>query len=105
MSFELTFSEEFFLAEGEPYDRPDLALNKQGKPISVYSAIQMIPIERYKALAREVFGMTDGFCASLTAEVVLNRIRETNTCTNLQSPVSVWIDKNGDYRVSVFAAD
>jgi hypothetical protein len=28
MSFELSFAPEFFLAEGEPCDRSDLALNK-----------------------------------------------------------------------------
>jgi hypothetical protein len=39
MAFSLEFSPEFFFADGEPYDRGDLALNSNGNPVSLYSSI------------------------------------------------------------------
>lgn len=104
MSFSLSFAAGFFLAEGEPYDRSDLALNAQGKPISVYSAIQLLQRdepETWLDLAREVFGMTER-PEFLTPEAVLDKIQETDTCDDLSSPVSVYIDPEGDFQVSVY---
>ena len=103
MTFALSFSPEFFLAEGEPYDRKDIAVNDKGEPISVYSALCMMydnEPEKWKALARDVYGLAPG--KFLDPETVLTTVQETNTCTNLSSPVEVWIDKNGDYRIKVY---
>lgn len=101
MSYELSFSSEFFLAEGEPYDRSDLALNFDGNPVSVFSAICKLKenTEEWNSLAKEVFDTTGEF---LTEETVLEKIEETNTCSNLSSPVSVWIDSEGYYTVEVY---
>lgn len=102
MSYSLGFSADFFLAEGEPYDRSDLALNADGKPVSVWSAISHMkeknPIE-WAGLAREVFDCAPEF---LSEEIVLDKIRETDSCSNLSVPVRVWIDAEGNYSVEVW---
>ena len=98
MAFDLSFSPEFFFAEGEPEDRGDLALNDQGQPVSVWSALDAMPRRRWDQMARAVFGVSG---ESLTTRTVLDRIRETNTCGTLTPPVDVWIDAAGDYRVHV----
>lgn len=103
MSYELSFSPEFFLSEEEPYDRADLAVNSKGEPISVYSALCMMQKNdrnRWADLAREVFALSQP--EYLNAETVLEKVQETNTCTNLSSPVEVWIDPEGTYTVLVY---
>ncbi len=108
MSFELSFSPEFFLAEGEPYDRPDMALNSEGQPTSVWSAIgHMFDNDKkaWRSMALNVFGLRAAHADILMAEAVLSKIEETNTCTSLTSPVEVWIDEKGDYRLKVYEAD
>jgi len=104
MSFELSFSPEFYFAEGEPYDRRDLALNADGQPYSVYSAICLMAEKDKRAwrhLAKEVFGCKP---EHLTAETVLDKIQETNTCGTLSVPVDVWIDPEGYHTVEVHEA-
>jgi len=104
MSFSLSFSPAFFLAEGEPYDRSDLALNAEGEPYSVWSAICLMQEKRkrdWNAMAREVFGCKG---QHLTVETVLERIQQTDTCGTLTTPVDVWIDPDGDYRIDVHEA-
>lgn len=101
MAYDLSFAPDFFLAEGEPYDLSDLALNDSGEPVSVWSAICMMregAPEDWASLAREVF---DCESERLTPEMVLDRIRETNTCGTLRSPVDVWVDAEGWHRVYV----
>lgn len=105
MSFELSFSEEFFLGEGEPYDRPDLCANDDGRPTSVWSAILVwhheYP-EEWRAMASKLWDLYGDDAELLTGEAVLERIRETNTCTDLSSPVEVWIDSEGEFRLQVW---
>lgn len=105
MAYELSFSPEFFLGEGEPYDRSDLCVNRKGKPTSVWSAIAMMAQEEpqnWKNMAKEVFDLPQKDAHLLMAEAVLDKIRETNTCSNLSSPVEVWIDSDGTYTVEVY---
>jgi hypothetical protein len=99
MSYSLEFSPEFFLAEGEPYDRSDLALNAEGKPVSVYSALSMMSDSEWEEMARDVFDCEPDY---LDREAVLQKIQETDTCSNLSVPVRVWIDSEGDYSVEVW---
>lgn len=104
MSFSLSFSPEFFLAAGEPYDRSDLALNADGEPYSVYSAICVMADKRkrdWNHMASEVFGCKG---EHLTPETVLDKIRETDTCGTLSNPVDVWIDPEGYFTVDVHEA-
>ena len=104
MSYSLSFSPEFFFAEGEPYDRSDLALNADGEPYSVYSALclmQQKDKRAWNAMARDVFGCPG---RHLSPETVLDRIQETNRCGTISSPVDVWIDSEGHYTVDVHDA-
>ena len=105
MAYELRFSPEFFLAEGEPYDRSDLALDDKGHPLSVWSAIQKQQDEDpewWANMAREIFDLPLRDAGLLMVEGVLDKIRETNTCRNLDSPVEVYIDPEGHYTVRVW---
>ncbi len=101
MSYSLSFSPEFFLAEGEPYDRSDLALNEHGNTISVWSAISKLKenSEEWAELAKDVFDCKPEF---LTEETVLEKIQETDTCMNLSVPVMVYIDSEGNFSVEVW---
>lgn len=100
-SYELSFSPEFFFAEGEPYDGgPDLPALR---PISVWSAIEtmrMTDPNEWALLAKDVFGLNNP--NHLTPEAVLEKVQETNTCSNLSSPVRVWIDPEGYFQVRVY---
>lgn len=100
MSYELSVSPEFFFAEGEPYDGgPELPTDR---PISVWSAIESMRLKDPRAwdeLARDVFGIAGEL---LPAESVLDKIEETKTVANLDSPVRVYIDEECCYWVEVY---
>lgn len=103
MSFSLEFSEEFFFAEGEPYDRGEIATTSRSsrEPISVWSAIELMresEPNKWREMAIEVFG-ADGF---LPSEAVLSEIRRTDTCSSLSAPIRVYIDSDSRYYVEVF---
>ena len=101
MAYDLSFSPEFFLAEGEPYDRSEPCLDSQGRPASVWSAIEAkIGSEFWEDMARDVFGQPDG--TFLNAEMVLDKVRETDTCSDLGVPVRVWIDAQVYYTINVW---
>lgn len=105
MAMDLSFSPEFFLAEGEPYDRSDYAVNKRGRPVSVWSAICLLKEQRpeyWRDMAEEVFGLSAKDAELLMAEAVLDKIQETNTCDDCRSPVRVYIDREGSYSVEVW---
>jgi hypothetical protein len=98
-SYELSFSPEFFFAEGEPYD----ALSDTKRPVSVWAAIEGMRLhhpEQWAELAKEVFGLDNP--EYLTSETVMDKIRETNTCGTLSSPVDVYIDPEGWFTVDVY---
>ncbi len=99
MSHELSFAEDFFLAAGEPYDGN---LEPTETPISVWSAIESMRVlnpDEWAQLAREVF-----YCEPehLCEETVFDKVKETNTCSNLTVPVHVWIDPDGDFRLDIY---
>ena len=100
MSYELSFSPEFFFAEAEPYDRSDHAVNAKGEPVSVWSAIHMMPDDKWIAMCEDLFPGINPEIVS--PDAVLMKIQDTNTCSNLNSPVRVWIDENGDHTVEVY---
>lgn len=97
--FDLSFSPEFFLAEGEPYDRSDYAVNEDGKPTSVWSAVCMMDDQDWNDLAKNIFDCHPHY---LTPETVLDMVRETNACRDLRSPIEVYIDPDHYYSVLVY---
>ena len=79
------------------------------KPQSVLEAADAMTEEQRIDLGREVFGY-DGETAQIWATTesfawdVLEKVRETDTCSDLRSPVSVWIDPEGFFTLEVYDA-
>jgi hypothetical protein len=96
MAYSLSFSPEFFCdgdSDGtEPSDRPT----------SVYQAILSMRSHTWAEMASEVFGVEPD---RLDPQTVLDRVRETDTCSNLDSPVRVWIDEEGIFDLLVYDRD
>ncbi len=102
MTYDLSFSEDFFTDETFPYDT-----EKSKHPTNVYQAIISLPRSELSAIGRKVLGIPSrNISFWLDSESmgsdILDKIRETNTCSNLNSPVVVWIDPEGDYQVKVW---
>lgn len=95
MAFSLSFTSDFFIG---PYDLEGAEFDRD-RPTSVYQAVQVMSDEEYEELAKEVFDCESEF---LTPEAILQKVQETDTCTDLKSPVEVWIDEEGYYTVLVY---
>ena len=93
MAYSLSFAPEFFWG-AVPIEK----LKPSPRPTSVYQALLSLPHERWAELARDVFD-----CApdNLDVETVLVKVRETDTCENLDAPVRVHIDPAGWFSVLV----
>ncbi len=98
MCFELSFSAEFFMSEGEPYDGPPTYPVEY--PQSVWSAICSMSKDDWGAMCGDCFPDVDP--EYIGPESVLELIERTNTCTDLRTPVEVWIDEGGYHTVSVW---
>ncbi len=72
MAYLLSFSEAFYADD----DLNSITASEQ--PTSVYQAILSIRDEEWKQIARDVFGVDPEYLDPMT---VLDRIRETNTCS------------------------
>jgi hypothetical protein len=92
MSYSLSFADKFFIQDDAASIRPS------ERPISVYQAILSINEDTWRDIARDVFGIMP---VRLTPEAVLDKIIETDTCSNLDVPVEVWIDDEGYFSVVV----
>jgi hypothetical protein len=104
MAFDLSFSEEFFSGDGET---PTDMVEPSDKPTSVYQAALGIDEDERLEIANQVFGYDAQHAAFWVASEgfagdVLAKVRETNTCTDLRSPVEVYIDKEGWYTLRVY---
>ena len=93
MPYALSFSENFFCDCNPEEVRPS------DWPTSVYQAILSITQAKWNEIACEVFHVTPN---CLDPPLVLDRIRQTDTCSNLENPVQVWIDEAGLYDLLVY---
>jgi len=100
MSFSLSFAPEFYSLPGEMYDGAEYPHGD--RPYSVVGALRAMTDDQWCDLAVDVFGLGDDMADYLTIEDVLSRIEDTDTCTDLRSPVTVWIDPEGYYTVDVY---
>lgn len=102
MPYSLSFSESFFSGDGEC----DLySIQPSKRPTSVLQAIISLPRQGKIEIAKEILNSSSPeFSADHESFPfdVLEKIRETNTCSNLDTPVSVWIDEDGYYDVLVY---
>lgn len=100
MAYDLSFSESFFSG-------PDYYPEKSDRPTTVMQAIESLSDEEKIAIAVNVLG-ADPDSAHLCVDSesfnhdVMEEIRKTNTCDTLSSPITVYIDKDGWYSVTVY---
>lgn len=97
MAFELSFAEDFFWGDGMDGDYG--WQEKSDHPTSVAQALFSMPEEEWNEMVKEVFGCDPEF---VDVETVMEKVRDTNTCTDLSPPVEVWIDEEGWYKVQVY---
>lgn len=105
MGFDLSFSEEFFSGNGE-VDVYSIAPSE--RPTSVLQAIISLPRETQIGIARDVFNSPNPESYVDTEAFpfdVLDKVRETDYCDGLESPIEVYIDEDGDYTVTVYDED
>ena len=91
MAFSLSFSPEFY---GDCYNA-----QPSDRPTTVADALASMSDEQWESMAQDVFGCSGEY---LGIEDVMAEIEETDTCSDLSSPVSVWIDDDGYFTVDVY---
>lgn len=103
MSYELSFSHGFFQTEhddnksAEEYTRQEL-----DRPTTLIRAIRAwreYDADEFEDYVNDYYGGDPDFVSDLD---VLDMAIETNRCDNIDSPVSVWIDPEGLYKVQVY---
>ena len=110
MSYGLSFSEEFFIG---PYDLNMVydpvsgeieSVDDDGEtvvtdePTSLYQAISVMSVEDWESFLSDVGLGTETTDVSLA----ISMAREVNTCSNINSPVEVWLDSEGYHTVKVY---
>ena len=94
MSYALSFAPEFFWG-----DQPARESTPSDRPTSVCQALASLPDNEWAVLARDLFGTEP---SDLELDIVMQRVLETNTCRNLDSPVEVYIDREGFHSILVY---
>ena len=94
MSFDLSFSPEFFLGDAEDYYDPELS----DRPTSVIQAVVSLNASEWEKCC-EAAGLDPN---QADVEDVLEVIKETNACANLDSPVEVYVDPKGYFTLRVY---
>ena len=94
-TYGLSFSSEFYL------DGDLLNVKPSARPTSVYQAIIGMRDDAWRHLAEDVFGCEAEWLDPID---VLAKVGETNACGNLDSPVEVWIDEDGDHVLRIYDA-
>lgn len=101
MSYSLSFSESFFVPD-IPFDE----IEPSDEPTTVLQAVMGLDRESRILIARDVLGSAGA--AEWYADQdefiwdVMDKIRETDTCDDLSSPITVYIDSDGFYSVTVY---
>lgn len=93
MSYGLEFTEEFF---GDPHIERRWDVEE---PESIAEALAAMPEEEWGVMCRDLFPDDP---ENIGVAEVLEMVRRTNTCSNLDTPVDVWIDENGYHIVRVW---
>jgi len=99
MSFDLDVSPEFYWGEGYSLDGPYPEVSE--RPTSVLQALVSLSAEEQAELREEFEIPSEAPFDALIARL-FELVQETNTCTNLDSPVEVWIDSEGWHTVRVY---
>lgn len=100
--FGLSFSDEFFTGTGE-VDIYDIQPSEH--PTSVYQAILSLDKKTKLGIARDVLKSPHPVLAVMCESFewdVLEKVRETDLCDDLSSPIEVYIDPEQWYSVTVY---
>jgi len=90
-----SFSPEFWRIP----DEPCIPFASRGRPLSIEQALWEMDNDDWDMMVKQLFA--DCHSTVIPTDILLI-IKETNTCSNLDSPVEVWIDKDGDFRIKVY---
>lgn len=94
----MSYSHSF--ANGFYYDEDEAAPNKSKRPTSVHMALRSMKSKDWKAMCKDVFpGVEPDY---VDIDMVMDKIMETDTVSNLDSPVEVWIDEEGYHTIEVY---
>lgn len=103
MAYDLSFSPEFFMLPGELYDGAEYPHGD--RPYSVLGALRAMDPEDRCQMIEHLFWDMYAYAGPYDpedCEILLERIQKTNTCSNLNSPVEVWIDPEGHWTIKVY---
>ena len=70
------------------------------RPINIEQALWEMDIASWTDMVAELYPHCEP--QNVGVDDIITIIKETNTCSNLDSPVEVWIDKEGDFRIKVY---
>lgn len=109
MSYELSFSEEFFVAPHESlYCDTPIEVNSKGQPVSLFSAIRLLISKPSKARAR-LCSAYRCKASELDPMTIMDRAREIDTCDSIgRNGVPVYItpfDSGWGLTVTVYEQD
>ena len=90
-----SFGPEFWRTPGEPNVR---LVNK--RPTSIEQALWEVCFDGWAQITERFF--PNRLPQDVDISEIMAIIRETNTCSNLDSPVEVWIDRKGDFKIKVY---
>src|SRR5262245_56304627 len=92
----LSFAESFFYGEGEgPYDLPWPAK----RPTTVCQALVSMPEDEFRECCEHLGLDPDG---EAVVNDIIDVIRRTDCCDGYDSPVTVYIDEDGWFSVTVY---
>ncbi len=92
MAYSHSFSPEFY---GTPYETPEVS----DRPTTVIQALYSMPCGLWNRMCREVFGCSPDY---VDLETALSKVIQTDTVSDFNSPVRVWIDPEGWWTVDVY---
>lgn len=92
MAYDCGFSEEFWTGEEYSLDGPYPETSET--PESVLQALLSLSTEDLEFIRTELKIDVDTPYDATVAEI-MGRARDVDTCTDLQSPVEVWLDPQG----------
>ncbi len=96
MSYALSFGTDFLR---DDVDDGRVVDEASSRPTTVAQALAQLSDKTWSRLAREVFHCEPEY---LDIDAVLQRVEETNTCFNLDSPVEVAIDRESEFTALVY---
>lgn len=90
-----------FLYQGGDKELDGLIIEK---PVTIYQALlrekYQFPKQWEKIMGCYNLSVTEK--DDLDVSIIFLKVIKTNTCTNCDSPIEVWIDPEGKYRVAVY---